>query len=96
MLEILARLTAILSGLCVLGGSFLVWPRSRAAALLGALAGAAIVFFEIVYVVLGKMAMSSPITPAQMSMMFATAGSFQALGTYVPLGIMVFLLARTR
>jgi len=95
-LDLLGRVSAILCGLCLMGGSFLVWSRSRGAALLGALAGAAMLFFEIVYIVLGAVVRSGNISPNVMSVLFATANVLQALGTYLPLGIMALLLARSR
>jgi hypothetical protein len=95
-LDLLGRATSILFALALTGAPFLLWARSKAAALLGALAGVAALFFELVFIGLRVVAESGGMPPGSTQVLFATAGILQAIVTYVPLAIMVFLLARRR
>lgn len=47
-LEIMQRLTGVLFGLTCLGAPFLLWNRSKNAALLGAASGAVLLFATLV------------------------------------------------
>jgi len=94
-LDFAGRGTAILCALALIGCSFLLWGRSKGAAMMGALSGAGSLLFEIVFIVLGTIIRTTPVTPAQISYMFAATGVLQAISFYVPLGVMVFLLSRS-
>lgn len=89
------RGTAIVCGLALLGLSFLLWGRSNGAAIMGALAGAGSVFFELVFILLGTLVRSASVPPDQVQYMFAATGVLQALSFYAPLGVMAFLLSRS-
>lgn len=88
------RGTAIVFALALIGSSFLLWGRSKGAALLGAVAGAGMFLFEIVFIALAAILRSASMPPAQVSYMFAATGVLHAIAGYVPLCMMVILLAR--
>ena len=95
-MDILSRMSAILVALALLGSPFLLWSRSKAAALLGAGAGAATLFIEFVFIGLQALARSGSMPPSTVQLLFSTSGILQAIVTYVPLAIAVFLLARRK
>ena len=94
-LDYAGRGTAILFALALTGCSFLLWARSKGAALFGALAGLSTLFSEIVFIVLGFLVRSGGYPRGTISLLFATTSTMQAVGTYVPLAAMAILLARS-
>jgi hypothetical protein len=89
------RSTAIVFGLALFGCSFLLWGRSKGAAMMGALSGAGTVAFEIVFLVLGMIARSASVPTEQVQYLFAATNVLQSLACYLPLGAMAILLARS-
>jgi hypothetical protein len=82
-----------LLSLAFLGSAFLVWNRSRAAAILGACAGAAQLFVLLVFVVM-DVALRSSASSAAMRIVNVIVSGFGNLVFYGCLTAMVLVLAR--
>lgn len=91
-LEIVQRLTDLLFGLTCLGAPFLLWNRSRNAALLGAGAGAVYVFTILFYFVLEHLH-TGP-TPQAMRLAYVLISSIRNLLFYGCLFGVVVTLSR--
>jgi hypothetical protein len=83
---------ALLS-LAFLGGAFLLWNRSRAAAILGACAGAAQLFVLLLFVVM-DVAMKGTMASSAMRIVSALVSGFGNVVFYGCMTAMVLVLAR--
>ena len=92
-LEIVQRLVDLLFGLTCLGAPFLLWNRSRNAALLGAGAGAVYVLSLVFYFVLGHLHTAGP-TPQAVRLASILVSSIRNLLFYGCLFGMLLTLAR--
>jgi hypothetical protein len=90
----LSRIGQFVLGLALLGGGFALWSRSKGAALCGAGAGALLIFFEIVQIVLNAVLDSSATTAATRRMIFSLTFGFGTVLQYALLIAMVVLVSR--
>jgi hypothetical protein len=90
----LSRLGQLVLGLAFLGGAFALWGRSKGAALCGAGAGALLIFFEILQVVLNAVLGSGATSPVTMRMIFSLTFGFGTILHYALVIAMVVLVSR--
>lgn len=90
----LGRICQILFALALLGGAFALWSRSKGAALCGAAAGALLIFFEILQVVLNAVLRMGSTSPATVRTIFSLTFGFGTVLHYALLITMVVLATR--
>jgi hypothetical protein len=89
----LGRICQIVFALALLGGAFALWTRSKGAALCGAAAGALLIFFEILQVVLNAV-LRTGMSPVTTRMIFSLTFGFGVVLHYALLITMVVLATR--
>jgi len=92
-IEIVERATDVLAGLAFVGAPFLLWARSRRAAILGACGGAAQLFTVLVFIAIDLASGDGPTMPLARVANIGLA-VFGNLAFYGCLGAMVLVLAR--
>lgn len=92
----LQRLAQIAFAFALLGGSFALWSRSKGAAACGAIAGALLVFFEIVNVVMDAVFRSSGTSPVTTRMIYSLTFGFGTILHYLLLITMVVLVTKKK